>query len=106
MLLQMLTARFGRKVAPRCRPSTRPRLEELEDRLTPQGFGITGTYTNVSVAVAPSFFSGTVKETITANVTNAPLFDPATGQTMPVPTGATTPSGTILFNLNNQQQSA
>jgi hypothetical protein len=105
MLLQMLTARFGRKVSPRSRPSTRPCLEELESRLTPSF--MTGTYTNVSVQVSPSFFSGTVTETITATVTNAPSFDPFTGITTPVPSGATPPSGgMILFNLNNLQQSA
>jgi hypothetical protein len=104
-MLTKLIARFGRKVAPRSHPSSRPCLEELESRLTPTPVS-TGTYTNAIVQVSPSFFSGTVTETITATVTNAPIFNPFTGTTTPVPSGATTPSGTILFNLNNKMQSA
>ena len=45
-------------------------------------------------------------ETVTATVTTAPSYNPLTGQTTPVPSGAGIPTGTVLFNLNNQQQSA
>jgi hypothetical protein len=83
------------------RPSTRLCLEELESRLTPSSVG---TYTNAVVQVTPNFLSGTVTETITATVTNATVFNPFTGVTTPPGTG--TPTGTVLVNLNNQQQSA
>jgi hypothetical protein len=103
-MLQKLAAKFGRKASARLRPTARPCLEELEGRLTPST--LVSTYTDVSVQVAPSFFSGTVKETVTATVKNVPSFDPTTGQTTPVPSGAGPASGTVLFNLNNQMQNA
>jgi hypothetical protein len=96
--------KIGRKAAVRSRPTARPCLEELEGRLTPSA--VVSTYTDVSVQVAPSFFSGTVKETVTATVKNVPSFNPTTGQTTPVPSGAGPASGTVLFNLNNQMQNA
>jgi hypothetical protein len=83
------------------RPSTRLCLEELESRLTPASVG---TYTQAVVQINPNFFLGTATETITATVTNAPVFNPFTGVTTPAGTG--TPTGTVLFNLNNQLMSA
>jgi hypothetical protein len=113
-MLQKLAAKFVRKFAVSPRPSTRLRLERLESRLTPSSSGLefgppplTGTYTNATVKVAPSLFSFTVSETITATVTNVPAFNPYLGgMTTPIPPGTTTPSGTVLFSLNNQMQSA
>lgn len=104
MFLSMRKTSCVRKAAASTPPSTRPCLEELESRVTPTPFS--GTYTNAVVQVTPNFLAGTVTETVTANVTNAPTFDSISGVTTPVPPGAVTPSGTILFNLNNHQQQA
>jgi hypothetical protein len=84
------------------RPSTRLRLEQLEDRVVPSF--MTATYTNATVSITPGF---TVTEKVTATVTNFPSFDSSNGQIIPIPSGATAPTqGTVLFNLNNMQQSA
>lgn len=93
----------GRSAAkkPQSRPSDRLRLEELEDRLVPSTIS---TYTDASVHITPGL---TVTETVTATVTPFQGFNPSTGQITAIPTGATAPtSGTVLFNLNNQMQSA
>jgi hypothetical protein len=69
------------------RPATaQPRLERLEDRLTPTTFNTT---TNVALSITPSFFARTATETITATVTQA-------GTTTPVT------SGNVAFNVNGQ----
>jgi hypothetical protein len=66
--------------------STRPRLEELEDRVTPATID---TVTNVTISITPNIVSRTATETVTATVTQS-------GTTTPVTTG------TVAFNLNNQ----
>ncbi len=66
--------------------STRPRLEELEDRVTPATID---TVTNVAISITPNFLGRSATETVTATVTEA-------GTTTPVT------SGTIDFNLNGQ----
>jgi hypothetical protein len=73
---------------PPSRPSTRLRLEELEKRLTPADPNvlIVSTYTNAMVNIVPNLGSLSVTEIVTATVT--------------------APKGTVLFNLNNQQQTA
>jgi hypothetical protein len=83
-------------------PSTRLRLEQLEDRIVPTF--TTGTYVNPTVQITPGF---TVTETVTATVTTFPSFNPTTGQITPVPAGAFNPtSGNVSFMLNNQVKSA
>jgi hypothetical protein len=83
-------------------PSTRLRLEELEDRIVPAF--TTPTYVNPTVQITPGF---TVTERVTATVTTFPSFDSTTGQITPPPAGAFNPtSGIVLFILNNQVQSA
>ncbi|GEM_PF-3029024 len=88
--------------SPQPRPSTRLRLEQLEDRVVPSF--TTNTYTNATVQITPGF---TVTEKVTVTVTPFQGFDSSTGQITPIPAGATAPtSGTVLFNLNDQMQSA
>ncbi|HEY7314836.1 MAG TPA: hypothetical protein VH643_36155 [Gemmataceae bacterium] len=96
------------------RPSTRLRLEELEDRLTPSPVSapiatptpiFAATATNASVQVTPNLAAGTVTEKVTVSVTTTPQFNSSNGQIIPVPAGAGTPSGKVFVNLNNQQQS-
>ena len=105
MLLHKLTD-FLRK-RPRAktaelRSSARLRLEQLEDRVVPSF--TTATYTNATVQITPGL---TVTETVTATVAPFQGFNSSTGQITPIPTGATNPtSGTVLFNMNNQMQSA
>jgi hypothetical protein len=70
--------------------TARPRLEPLEDRLTPATFD---TMTNVAISITPNFLARMATETITATVTQA-------GTTTPVTTG------TINFNLNGQTGTA
>jgi hypothetical protein len=83
-------------------PSTRLRLEVLEDRIA-LAFD-TATYVNPTVQITPGF---TVTETVTATVTNFPGFNRNTGQITPIPAGAFNPtSGIVLFILNNQVKSA
>jgi hypothetical protein len=84
------------------RPTVRPTLESLEDRITPTDFG---TFTNVTVQIVPNMFNLTMTEKVTANVTVNGTFDPMTGAFTPG-TGPAVSSGMVLFNLNNQQQSA
>jgi len=84
------------------RPTVRPILEFLEDRITPADFG---TYTNVTVQIIPNLFNLTVTEKVTANVTVNGTFDPITHAFTPG-TGPAVSTGKVLFNLNNQQQSA
>jgi hypothetical protein len=87
---------------PQPRPTTRLRLEQLEDRVVPSF--TTATYTNATVQIIPGL---TVTETVTAMVTPYPGFDFQTHQITPIPAGATAPTGgTVLFDLNDQQQSA
>lgn len=66
--------------------AARPRLEELEDRVTPATFNTT---TNVAISITPNFLSRTATETITATVTQF---------------GTTTPvvAGNVNFNVNGQ----
>jgi hypothetical protein len=105
MFLHSLTKWLRKPIAAKAtppRPSARLRLEHLEDRVVPSF--TTATYTNATVQITPGF---TVTEKVTATVTNFQGFDFSTGQITPIPTGATNPtSGTVLFNMNNQQQSA
>ncbi len=75
--------------------SARPRLEELEDRVTPAVFDTT---TNVAITISPNFLSRTATETITATVTQVPQL----GTTTPVPVAA----GTVNFNVNGQTGTA
>ncbi len=85
------------------RSSTPLRLEPLEDRVVP-ATTLINTYTNATVQISPGL---TVTETVTASVTNFQGFDTSTGQFTAIPTGVPTPTkGTVLFNLNNQMQSA
>lgn len=100
-LTDLLRKRSQAKTAPP-RPSTRLRLERLEDRVVPSF--VTNTYTNATVQITPGL---TVTETVTATVTPFQGFDSSTGQITSIPAGATPPTGgTVLFNLNNQMQSA
>jgi hypothetical protein len=81
-------------------PSTRLRLEGLEDRIVPAFEA--ATYVNAAVQITPGF---TVTETVTATVTTFPGF--LNGQITPVPAGAFNPtSGIVLFTLDNQVKSA
>src|SRR5262245_66231879 len=84
-------------------PSTRLRLEELEDRIVPAFTA--ATYVNPTVQITPGF---TVTETVTATVTTFPGISGApNGQIIPIPAGAFNPtSGTVMFLLNNQVKSA
>jgi hypothetical protein len=105
MFLHSLSTLFRRRPqvkVPRPRPSAQLRLELLEDRVVPSF--TTSTYTNATVQITPGF---TVTEKVTATVTLFPSFDSSNGQITPIPSGATAPTqGTVLFNLNNMQQSA
>lgn len=66
--------------------AARPRLEQLEERLTPTNFD---TITNVAISINPSLTSRTATETITATVTNNDV-------------GGPTPNaGNVNFLLNN-----
>jgi hypothetical protein len=101
-LTDLLRKRFAAKTPPST-PTNWLQLEELEDRVVPSPF-TTATYTNATVQITPGF---TVTEKVTASVTPFPSFDSSLLQITPVPAGATIPtSGTVLFNLNNQTQSA
>jgi hypothetical protein len=100
-LTDLLRSMFSREASPCFRLSTtRPSLEELESRLTPSAPAPAYlvppidyySYTDAIVQVTPNLFSGTVTETITATVTSAHH--------------GSLPSSTVLFNLNNQSQSA
>jgi hypothetical protein len=73
-----------RKATAPARPPAGSRLglERLEDRVTP-------STTNISIAIAPNFFSGRMTETLTATVS------PSAGDTG-------TPTGNFKFNVNNQ----
>ncbi len=71
----------------RRRTTARPRLEELEDRVTPAEIN---TVTNVTINITPNFLSRMATETVTATVTQS-------GTTTPVT------SGTVAFNLNSQK---
>jgi hypothetical protein len=70
--------------------STRPRLEELENRVTPAAID---TVTNVAISITPNFLGRTATETVTATVLQS-------GTTTPVTTG------TVAFNLNGQTGNA
>jgi hypothetical protein len=96
---------FEETLAPR--PSTRLRLEELEDRVVPSFVGTADTYTNASVQIAPNLGSMSVTETVTATVSTV-NFDPFTGMSTTIPSGAgnNATGGKVLFNLNNQQATA
>lgn len=83
----------NRRTAPRCRSSIPLCLEELESRLTPSTTVVTDT--SASVQIIPNFFAFTVTEQVTATVT-----------TQSAPSGTPNASGTVYFNLNNQQQQA
>jgi hypothetical protein len=131
MLFHKLIACLGRESranGARVRPSPQPQLEQLENRLTPSVISTAtkakvpalpaavlmkypkpvdvSTVTNATVRVVPNLVAGTVTESVTATVMNAPHYDPATGTITPLTPGAATPAGTVYFNLNNQQMSA
>jgi hypothetical protein len=105
IFLNLLTEWLRKRIPtekPSQRPSTRLRLEELEDRVVPSFSA--STYTNATVQITPGF---TVTEQVTVSVTPFQSFNSSTGQITPIPTGAATPTGgTVLVNLNNMQQSA
>lgn len=72
--------------------AARPRLEQLEDRVTPTTFN---TITNLAINIAPSIGARTATETITATVTQAGV-TPVTPVT----------SGNVFFNVNGQTGNA
>jgi hypothetical protein len=81
----------GDRSAPQRRDATiRPRLELLEDRVTPATIA---TSSSVAVSITPNFAARTANETITDTVTQM-------GTTTPVT------SGTVAFNINNQTGTA
>jgi len=81
----------GSRSAPVRRDSTiRPRLELLEDRVTPATIATTNS---VAISITPNALARTANETITATVTQM-------GTTTPVT------SGTVAFNINNQTGTA
>jgi hypothetical protein len=78
MILFDLLRKINRELVlcdnPRCRKmlaqpgaATQPRLEELEERLTPTNYN---TITSAAISIAPNFAARTATETITATVTN------------------------------------
>jgi hypothetical protein len=67
-----------------------PRLEHLEDRLSPTNFLTT---TNVAISITPNVLTRTANETITATVTQQGTATPVT-------------NGTVAFNVNNQMATA
>jgi hypothetical protein len=84
-------ARRGDQRAPERRGATiRPRLEQLEDRVTPATIATTAS---VAVSITPNFAARTANETLTETVTQM-------GTTTPVTTG------TVAFNINNQTGTA
>jgi hypothetical protein len=86
------------------RPTIRPTLESLEDRITPTDFG---TYTNVTVQIVPNLSNFTVTEKVTANVTvNGTINSETLPPSFTPGTGPAVSTGLVLFNLNNQQQKA
>lgn len=107
-MLKRLCRGKSRSGSARSHLSARPRLEELESRLTPSdvGPGPPGspyaTVTNASVLIVPNLSNLTVTETVIATVSNAPS----------VPAGTPNPSMGLRYppyvhiNLNNQQQDA
>jgi hypothetical protein len=107
-LTDLLRKRFVAKT-PQAHPTDRLQLEGLEERVVPSGFFYTETYTNATVQITPGLM---MTEKVTASVTPFPSLDfafspNATVIVTPIPAGATIPtSGTVLFNLNNQTQSA
>jgi len=107
-LTNLLRKRFVAKT-PQTRPTNRLKLVELEDRVVPSAFFYTETYTNATVQISPGIM---MTEKVTASVTPFPSVDfsfspSGTVIVTPIPTGATIPtSGTVLFNLDNQTQSA
>lgn len=68
---------------------TRPRLEQLEDRVAAATFD---TVTNVDIKINPTYFFNAI-ETITATLTQAGTNTPVT-------------SGNVVFNLNNRTATA
>jgi hypothetical protein len=109
-LTNLLRKRFAAKM-PQARPTKRLQLEGLEDRVVPDAYFYTETYTNATVQITPGL---TMTEKVTASVTPFPSVGFSsnnngnkTVNVIPIPTRATIPtSGIILFNLNNQMQSA
>lgn len=89
---------------PRSRSPISLRLEELEARQTLSA--TIATATNASLQIIPNLSAFTVTEKVTVTVTNAPTYFPLSGTTESVPPGTPPPSGTVFFNLNNQQKQA
>ena len=77
----------GRRSSQRRRSEpAHPRLEQLEQRLTPTNFATT---TTVAVSITPNIAARTATETVTAAVTNND------------PSGPPVTSGGVLFNVND-----
>ncbi len=96
MFRNLLKTRLGgesRRTVRRSRSSIPLCLEELETRLTPSTTVVTDT--SASIQIIPNYFAFTVTEQVTATVT---MQSP--------PSGTPNASGTVFFNLNNQQQQA
>lgn len=83
------------------RPTTRLRLEELEDRAVPTTY--VNTYPNVSITISPGI---EVVERVTVSVVPFGVYNELNGQTTQPPTSAPPPGGRVQVNLNNMQQSA
>lgn len=109
-LLNRLGRGRNRPSSPRSHSSTRPRLEELESRLTPSSMGAGppgspyDTVTNANVLIVPNLSNLTVTETVIATVSNAPSVPP--GTRTPGAFAAIRGGGILHINLNNQQQDA
>jgi hypothetical protein len=95
--LREINGKFARRggrdsrSAPERRGATvRPRLELLEDRVTPASIA---TSSSVAISITPNFAARTANETVTDTVT-------LMGTTTPVT------SGTVAFNINNQMGTA
>jgi hypothetical protein len=90
------------------RPTTRLRLEELEERAVPSAApsSFVDTYPNVSVQITPNIAALTVTEKVTVSVTPFGIYNSSTGQTTQPPTNTPPAGGTVWFNLNNAQASA
>ncbi len=78
----------GSRLTPHPVTTVRPRLEPLEDRLSPAATSI-----GVAISIAPNLLTFTATETLTATVTQQGTNTPVT-------------SGIVAFNINNQRGTA
>jgi hypothetical protein len=85
MILFSRSRKINRMPAQRS-TAVRPRLEQLEERLTPSTYN---TITSAAISIAPNFAARTATETITATVTNLD------------PNGPPVTAGNIGVNVNN-----